>query len=77
LIDLLRARGYDVAKKEQAEPLTEQKVRDLVRETLDEADHSQEEKPSEETFAANYRDALVRSRSRWFGEGEEDPDAAA
>jgi hypothetical protein len=74
LAEILRARGFDVSKREQSEPVTQEQVKDWIRQEL-ESTAQDEEKPAEQTFAESYRDALDRSRSRWFGE-EEPPDAA-
>jgi hypothetical protein len=73
LIAALEGRGFEVRRKD--EPLSEDRVRDLVRQELNEAAPPAEEKQGEPSFAENYARALDRSRSRWFGE-EEPPDAA-
>jgi hypothetical protein len=71
LVDLLKARGYEVAKKEQAEPVTQEQVKDWIREEI-ESNTKDESKPAEQSFAENYARALDRSRSRRFGEEDDD-----
>jgi lipoate-protein ligase A len=71
LAELLRARGFDVSKKETTEPVTREQVRDWIREAFEEATGKPSEEPvdPERTFAQNYHDAMQRSRtSQWMGD---------
>jgi hypothetical protein len=73
LIAALEGRGFEVSRKDK--PLSEDRIRQLVRKELDEAASPAKEQQSEPSFAENYARALDRSRSRRFGE-EDPPDAA-
>jgi hypothetical protein len=73
LMDVLKKRGYDVQKLSKPEPaLSEDDVKRLVGEALEEASRQAEPPSAEQQFATRYRDALNASRTPWLGEGPRD-----
>jgi hypothetical protein len=72
LFDLLAARGYDVSSvRKQPDELSEDSIRRLVDERLEEQRKAVSPEDAEREIAERFRNALNESRSKWYG-GEDD-----